>query len=31
VNKDGSVKLDDIAKSFDASNMKEVLEGRRAE
>jgi Ca2+-binding EF-hand superfamily protein len=31
VNKDGSVKLDDIAKAFDASNMKEVLEGRRSE
>lgn len=31
MNKDGSVKLDDIAKAFDASNMKEVLEGRRSE
>lgn len=31
VNKDGSVKLDDIAKTFDASNLREVTEGRRSE
>ena len=31
VNKDGMVKLDDIAKTFDASTVKEVQEGKRSE
>lgn len=31
VNKDGMVKLDDIAKTFDASQVQEVLEGKRSE
>jgi Ca2+-binding EF-hand superfamily protein len=31
MNKDGQVKLDDIAKAFDASNMKDVLMGKRSE
>ena len=31
MNKDGQVKLDDIAKTFDASTVKEVQEGKRSE
>lgn len=31
MNKDGQVKLDDIAKTFDASSVKEVQEGKRSE